>query len=179
MLEFHIRAIDDGQVSQFVQGHVQTGDRVGLSGPMGLAFLRASHEGPIIAAAGGSGLAPIKAVVENALGRNMTQSITLYFGARQEQDLYLVEHFEGLAAQHANFSFIPVLSDVTGETVRRTGMLADAMAADLKTLNGCKIYTAGPPPMVDAVRVLADRLGARMEDVHADPFYMAHELTTQ
>ncbi len=179
VLEFHIRAIADGQVSQFAQSNVQVGDTVALSGPMGLAFLRELHTGPIVAVAGGSGLAPIKSIVETALAKGMAQPVTLYFGARAERDLYLVAHFEALAAKHANFSFVPVLSEEAASTTRRTGMLADAIAEDMATMDGCKIYAAGPPPMVDAVRALADRLSGRAEDLHADPFYTAHELAAQ
>jgi naphthalene 1,2-dioxygenase ferredoxin reductase component len=177
-LEFHIRAIEGGQVSAAAQD-LQAGDKVALSGPMGLAFLRELHTGPILAVAGGSGLAPIKSIVETALAKGMKQPISLYFGVRDERDLYLVTHFEGLAAKHANFSFIPVLSEPTAETSRRTGFLHDAMAADFTTMDGCKIYAAGPPPMVDAVRALAERLKARAEDLHADPFYTVHELAEQ
>jgi CDP-4-dehydro-6-deoxyglucose reductase/ferredoxin-NAD(P)+ reductase (naphthalene dioxygenase ferredoxin-specific) len=179
VLEFHICAIADGQVSQFAQNSVQAGDGVALSGPMGVAFLRELHTGPIVAVAGGSGLAPIKSIVETALAKGMGQPVTLYFGARAERDLYLLAHFEALAAKHANFSFVPVLSEEDGATGRRTGMLADAMAEDLTSMDGCKIYAAGPPPMVDAVRALADRLGGRAEDLHADPFYTVHELAAQ
>ena len=46
-------------------------------------------------------------------------------------------------------------------------------------MDGAKIYTAGPPPMVDAIRDLAKSLGARTEDLHADPFYTVHELAEQ
>ena len=179
ILEFHIRAIADGQVSQYAQTDVKVGDRVALSGPMGLAFLRELHSGPILAVAGGSGLAPMKSIVEAALTKNMPQAITLYFGAREERDLYLVDHFEALAAKHGNFSFIPVLSDETGATNRRTGMLADAIAEDIQNMDGYKVYTAGPPPMVDAVQALLERQGGRAEDLHADPFYTAHELAAQ
>lgn len=179
VLEFHIREIADGQVSQYAQTDVKIGDKVALSGPMGLAFLRELHTGPILAVAGGSGLAPMKSIVDAALAKNMPQAITLYFGAREERDLYLCDHFDALAAKHANFSFIPVLSDESGATSRRTGMLADAIAEDLKTMDGYKVYTAGPPPMVDAVQALLERLGGRAEDLHADPFYTAHELAAQ
>ena len=177
-LEFHIRAIDGGQVSAAAQS-IQVGDKIALSGPMGLAFLRELHTGPIIAVAGGSGLAPIKSIVGAALARKMPQPISLYFGVRDERDLYLVEHFEALAAKHDNFSFVPVLSEPTGETNRRTGFLHEALGGDFTTMDGCKIYAAGPPPMVDAVRDLAVKLKARTEDLHADPFYTVHELAAQ
>ena len=177
-LEFHIRTIDGGQVSAAAQ-KIQVGDKIALSGPMGLAFLRELHTGPILAAAGGSGLAPIKAIVETALAKGMKQPISLYFGARDEIDLYLVDHFEAMAAKHANFTFVPVLSEPSGETTRRTGFLHDAIAEDFTTMDGSKIYTAGPPPMVDAIRNLTAKLGARADDLHADPFYTVHELADQ
>ncbi|MDE0728129.1 MAG: FAD-binding oxidoreductase, partial [Alphaproteobacteria bacterium] len=177
-LEFHIRAIDGGQVSAAAQ-KIQVGDKIALSGPMGLAFLRELHTGPILAAAGGSGLAPIKAIVETALAKGMKQPISLYFGARDEIDLYLVDHFEAMAAKHANFTFVPVLSEPSGATTRRTGFLHDAIADDFTTMDGSKIYTAGPPPMVDAIRDLTAKLGARADDLHADPFYTVHELADQ
>ena len=109
LLEFHIREIAGGVVSHFAGRHLRIGDRVRVNGPHGIAFYRATHTGPIIALAGGSGLAPIKAIVEEALGSGAAQPIHLYFGVRDERDLYLEDQFRRLAAGHANLTFIPVL----------------------------------------------------------------------
>ena len=177
-LEFHIRAIENGKVSSAAQ-KLLVGDKFTLSGPMGLAYLRELHTGPIIAAAGGSGLAPIKSIVETGLAKGMKQPISLYFGARDERDLYFVDHFESLAAKHSNFNFFPVLSEPTGKTTLRTGFLHKAITDDHSSMDGTKIYTAGPPPMVDAIRDISESLGARAEDLHADPFYTVHELADQ
>jgi len=179
LLEFHVRAMDGGAVSRFVHANVKAGDPVRVEGPLGLAFLRDLHTGPLVAAAGGSGLAPIKSIVETALKLGLRQPIRLYFGARDEGDLYLLAHFEALAAAHANLTFVPVLSEPAAPTARRTGWLADALAADFATLDGAKLYLAGPPAMVDTVSAAAVRLGVRPEDVHADPFYAAHELAAK
>ena len=84
LLEFHIRLIPNGAVTPFVQERLAPGDRVKVSGPLGTAHLRPKHAGPIIALAGGSGLAPIKSIVESALARGMGQGIYLYFGVRGE-----------------------------------------------------------------------------------------------
>ena len=99
MLEFHIRAMDDGEVSNFVQGGVKEGDAVAVEGPYGAAYLRDAHRGPILAIAGGSGLAPIKAIVETALAKDMPQPIYFYFGVRGECDVYLEEELAGLASK--------------------------------------------------------------------------------
>ena len=99
-LEFHIRRVPGGAVSNFVGDKLQAGDDVRVEGPFGSSWLRDSHRGPILALAGGSGLAPIKSTVEQALASDMLQVIHLYFGVRDERDLYLEDHFERLAESH-------------------------------------------------------------------------------
>jgi len=175
-LEFHIRAVAGGAVSRFVADAVRPGDRAGVRGPMGFAFLREGHRGPILAMAGGSGLAPMKAIVETALRDGLAQPIHLYFGARSQRDLYLVEHFQALTRQHANFRYDVVLSAADDPAPFRGGFPHDALAADYADLDGAKLYAAGPPAMVDAVAAAGRALGVRAEDIHADPFYAAHEL---
>jgi len=176
LLEFHVRAMDGGSVSHFVNKELKVGDRVRVEGPMGLAWLREAHAGPILAAAGGSGLAPIKSIVERALEKGMAQPIALYFGVRDERDLYYDDHFVALEMKHPNFRFIPVLSEARGPTELRTGNLSDVIARDLSNLDGWTCYLAGPPVMVETVSDVCRQLGLRGEDLHADPFYSAHEL---
>jgi naphthalene 1,2-dioxygenase ferredoxin reductase component len=176
LLEFHVRTMEGGTVSHFVAKGLKLGDRVRVEGPMGLAWLRENHTGPILAVAGGSGLAPIKSIVERALQKGMAQPIALYFGVRDERDLYYDDRFVALELKHPNFRFIPVLSEPRGPTQLRTGMLSEAVAQDLSNLDGWKCYLAGPPIMVETVSEVCRRLDLRAEDLHADPFYAAHEL---
>jgi CDP-4-dehydro-6-deoxyglucose reductase/ferredoxin-NAD(P)+ reductase (naphthalene dioxygenase ferredoxin-specific) len=179
VLEFHIRRLAGTNpalnASAYAFDRLAPGESVAVEGPFGTAYLREHHAGPIVAVAGGSGLAPIKSIVETALARGMAQPVHLYFGVRAERDLYLEDHFQALAARHVNFRFVPVLSEPQGEpqgpTKRRRDLVGDAVAADFASLDGCKIYTAGPPVMVEAMTATAARFGARREDVHADAFY--------
>ena len=175
LIEFHIRLVAGGTVSPFVLRGLRTGDRVRVQGPQGISFLRAAHSGPIVALAGGSGLAPIKSIVEQALRKGAKQPIHLYFGVRDERDLYLEDHFEALAAAHENLRFLPVLSEPRGPTRRRTGFLAEVLRADHRDLDGCKAYLAGPPVMVESCVTMLKALGLRDEDCHADAFYSEAE----
>ena len=142
-----------------------------VEGPLGTAHLRDNHRGPILAVAGGSGLAPIKAIVESALAGGAQQPIHLYFGVRAERDLYLEGHFRALTEQHPNLTFTPVLSEPDGPTGRRTGYLADAVAADFADLDGFKAYLAGPPIAVETTVGKLRAAGMRRRDIHADAFY--------
>lgn len=174
-LEFHIRQLGGGTASVYAATQLALGDRVTVEGPFGTSYLRERHTGPILAIAGGSGLAPIKSIVETALARGMAQPIRLYFGVRDARDLYGEPAMAALAAAHPNFQFIPVLSTPSGPTARRTGFVHHAVAAELGDTDGMKAYLAGPPAMVEAATALLAERGLRREDLHADAFYTEAE----
>lgn len=175
ILEFHIRLVASGAVTPFVRDRLELGDCVRVKAPLGTSYWRRKHAGPILAMAGGSGLAPIKSIVETALAHGARQPISLYVGVRAERDLYLERDFAALAARHGNLRIIPVLSEPDPGTPRRTGFLADAVRADLATVDGCKAYLAGPPVMVESCVKALVELGMRKSDCHADAFYTEAE----
>lgn len=179
-LEFHIRLVAGGAVTPYVAGRLKVGDKVKVFGPHGTSYLRARHTGPILALAGGSGLAPIKSIIETALAAGSTQPIHLYVGVRDERDLYLEDHFKKLARKHGNLAFVPVLSEPSKATKRRRGFLADVVrqdftAATSSALDGAKAYLAGPPVMVETAVAALEALGLRRQDCHADAFYSEAE----
>jgi CDP-4-dehydro-6-deoxyglucose reductase/ferredoxin-NAD(P)+ reductase (naphthalene dioxygenase ferredoxin-specific) len=171
LLEFHIRQIADGTVSAYANKQLKIGDPVQVNGPHGISYYRAKHTGPIVALAGGSGLAPIKSIVEEALAQGARQPIQMYFGVRDARDLYLEDYFNDLAENHPNLFFTPVLSEPSGDTAHRTGYLADVVAADFADLDGSKVYLAGPPIMVETCVERVRARGVGGEDCHADAFY--------
>ena len=174
-LEFHIRQIRDDGASGYVARQLRLGDRVKVEGPYGEAWLRRDHNGPILAIAGGSGLGPIKSIVETAVVTAMRQEIHLYFGVTDEPDIYFEEHFRVLVQRYPNLRLVPVLSDPSGPTGRRTGIVSDAVATDFADFDGFKAYLAGPPAMVEAALQMLVKRGLRREDIHADPFYTEAE----
>ena len=146
-----------------------------VEGPFGSSYLRERHTGPILCIAGGSGLAPIKGIVDAAIAKGMKQPIHVYFGVRSERDLYLVDHFIGLAQRHPNLTFTPVLSDAPPAVQWRTGFVTDALAKDLQDLDGWQVYVAGPPPMVEAAMQICTARGLRSKDLYADVFFTPRE----
>ena len=177
ILEFHVRRTQGGATSAFVAEQLKVGDPVRVEGPFGASYLRETHRGPIIAVAGGSGMAPLKSIVERAIQKEMPQHIYFYFGVRSERDLYLHDHFARLAEKHPHLHFTPVLSEAKGNGLR-TGLVHEAVAADFDELDGCKAYLAGPPVMVEAATRLLEQRGMRRLDVHADAFYTAAEMAS-
>jgi naphthalene 1,2-dioxygenase ferredoxin reductase component len=174
-LEFHIRDMKTGGASGFVARALSIGDPVRVAGPLGRVVLDEHDPGPIVAVAGGSGLAPMKSVVETALAKGMTQPISLYFGAGEARDIYLEDHFAGLMARHANFHFIPVVERADEAGAHRTGLVTDALAQDTRHFEGAMAYLAGPPAMIEAAAALLARLGLTEARILADPFYSDEE----
>jgi CDP-4-dehydro-6-deoxyglucose reductase/ferredoxin-NAD(P)+ reductase (naphthalene dioxygenase ferredoxin-specific) len=145
------------------------GDTVVVEGPFGSAVLDPTSERPLLALAGGSGLASIGALVETALARTPDRQVRLYFGVRSARDLFDQARFDVLAARHPGFCFVPVLSEPRPADVGfRTGLVADAVVADLPDLSDWDAYLAGPKPMVAHARELL--LGAALPAgrLHAD-----------
>jgi ferredoxin-NAD(P)+ reductase (naphthalene dioxygenase ferredoxin-specific) len=172
VLEFHIRHLD-GVASGHVARKLKIGERVRIKGPYGNAHLRPDPAGRrrrLLAIAGGVGLAPIRAIVLTALAHDPGLPVRLYLGVRDEPDLYGEEELLALAARHADFRFVPVLSAPARPTGRRTGLVHEAVAADFAGLAGYAVYIAGPPPMVDKAKALALERGAEPDAVHSDPF---------
>lgn len=171
ILEFHVRHVPGGTTSTHVASRLTVGDRVAVEGPFGSSYLREKHAGPIVAVAGGSGLAPVKSIVETALAAGMRQPIRLYIGVRDERDVYLESHLQQLAARHTNLKIHVVLSEPTGPTGRSTGLVTETMAANESELSDCRAYLAGPPPMVEAASELLLAHGVQADRIHADAFY--------
>ncbi len=169
-LEFHIRLVSHGVTSRALHG-LRPGDRVRIEAPLGAAHLRALHAGPILAVAGGSGLAPILSILATAIDLGIRQPIRVYFGARTEHDLYGLDVLGELARRQGDMNVTPVLSRSDGPTDRRTGLVHEAIAADIADFDGWKCYAAGPPAMIDALTETTLAAGLRQDDLHADAFF--------
>lgn len=173
-LEFHIRNVGDG-ASGYVAQRLAAGEEVAVEGPLGDAYFRDDHDGPVIAIAGGSGLAPMKSIVETALAGPVARPVHFYFGARDERDIYLERRLRALEAAHPQFRFVPVLSEPARPSARRLGLVGDAVAADFQHFDGAKAYLAGPPAMVESAIGMLRARGMAAADIHADPFYSEEE----
>ncbi len=184
-LEFHIRVMPDPKsVSGRVAAILKPGDMVKACGPLGTSYLRARHAGAMLCVAGGSGLAPIKSIVETALEDGFDQPVHLYFGARAERDVYFEAELAEMQKRFRRFKAHIVLSESavgSAETVlpRRHGLVTEAVAADFAAMKGFKTYFAGPPPMVDAATALVREHGIQSRDIHADAFFPAPSATKQ
>ncbi|HTQ06364.1 MAG TPA: 2Fe-2S iron-sulfur cluster-binding protein [Polyangiaceae bacterium] len=170
-LEFLVRLMPQGRASGYAFTSLHVGDVVTVSGPFGNAYWRENHRGPILAVAGGSGLAPILSIVGAALEADSNRRIHLYFGVRDERDVFFEGRLAELARRHPQLSVKIVLSEPSRPTARPSGFVSDAVDAEWSSLDGFKAYVAGPPPLVEALQRKLTAKGVPLRDVHADAFY--------
>ena len=170
-LEFHIKTLAGGEVSNYVKNILKIGETVKIKGPFGNAYLRNKHKGPIIAVAGGTGLAPILSIIKLSQEIKMKQPIQVYYGAQSESDLYFVEQFKSMLKKNKNLSFSPVVMEASQNKTLRRGIVTDAVMEDIQDFDGYKAYLAGPPKMVEAAEKIFTSLGIRKVDMHSDAFY--------
>lgn len=169
-LEFHVRMVPEGRVTGYIARDLKVGDSVRVSGPLGSAYLRRRHDGPMLCVAGGTGLAPILSIVRGALAAGMQNPIHLYFGVRSERDVYGLDWLATLQRRQPGITVHTVLASGRAPGCR-TGLVTDAIGQDWPGLAGFRAYVCGAPPMVEATSLLVRRLGVLPSQVYADAFY--------
>ena len=176
-LQLHIRRIDGGYFTGQVFTTLKERDLLRIKGPQGSFFLREESTKPMLFIAGGTGFAPIKAIIEHALAKGIARPMTLYWGARRSEDLYLKALAESWAGQNSDFRFIPVLSEAEAGWQGRTGLVHRAVMQDLTDLSGYQAYVCGSPAMIAAARHdLVQHGGLPAEEFLSDAFSFAADV---
>jgi ferredoxin-NAD(P)+ reductase (naphthalene dioxygenase ferredoxin-specific) len=173
LLEFHLRMVPGGRVSGHAAASARLGDAVRVRGPYGAAYLREQHRGPVLLAGGGTGLAPMLAILETLQAQDPRREIVLYVGARDLRDLYAEARVGAAQAAHPALCVHRVLSAASTPHAHRSGFLADAIAADATDRGGWKAYVAGPPLMTETAVAVLEAQGMARRDIHADAFLPA------
>ena len=152
-IELHLRHLPGGVFTDQVFSTLKVKDILRLEGPFGSFFLRESAQ-PLILLASGTGLAPIKALVEQLQDSGSTRAAHLYWGCRRPADLYLHDWALQAAATTPWLHYMPVLSDAhtSDGWTGRTGLVHQAVMADWPDLSAHQVYACGAPQMVDAAQ---------------------------
>ena len=176
-IELQIRHVPGGTFSDYVFHHLKERALLRLRGPLGSFYLRAREARPVILMAGGTGFAPVKAIVEGALAAGFGEAMHIYWGARARADLYLHELAAEWAARHPRITYTPVLSepDPGDGWTGRTGLVHEAVLEDFADLAGFMVYSSGPPVMVAAGREQFAERGLDPACYHSDSFDYAYE----
>jgi CDP-4-dehydro-6-deoxyglucose reductase len=173
MIELHLRHMPGGKFTDHVFGAMKEKEILRVEGPLGSFFLREDSNAPVVLLASGTGLAPIKAIVEHMRAKNLARPAVLYWGCRRKADLYLHDWAVEAAGALPWLRYVPVLSEPTPDDawVGRTGLVHEAVMADLPDLSAHQVYACGAPVMVEsAQRDFVARCGLPEDQFFADSF---------
>lgn len=181
LLELHLRLIPGGVFTEYVFNEMPDKAILRIEGPFGSFYYRDHSEKPMVMVAGGTGFAPIKGIVEHMLHHNIRREMTIYWGARSRQDLYMPELPESWAKEYPHIRFIPVLSDALAEDnwQGRTGLVHQAVLDDIADLSDYEVYCCGAPAMVEVAHLSFQHAGLPEEAFYSDAFNYAKPVPPQ
>ncbi len=173
LITLHVKAVPGGWVSRTLVHNTAPGDELILGPAMGTMTLPRAGTRDLLCVAGGTGLAPIKAILEQAVRESAAQArrIYVFYGARKREQLYDLNDLWRLADAYHGLQLAPVTSDDPAFN----GMQGNVgrVAARYMPHTDCEAYVAGPAEMVrETIRVLV-RAGIPRERVHYDDTLLA------
>jgi CDP-4-dehydro-6-deoxyglucose reductase len=150
----HIRHMPGGLFTDQVFSTMKERDILRFEGPLGTFFVRDESDKPMVLLASGTGFAPIKAIVEHQRASGSQRRMTLYWGGRRPQDLYMDALCRQWAQEMPNFTYVPVVSDALPEEnwSGRTGFVHRAVIDDLPDMSGHQVYACGAPIVVESAK---------------------------
>jgi NAD(P)H-flavin reductase len=170
-IELHVRAQDGGPVSTALVRRLGAGDTLRLGPPMGHSALDGSSDRDLLLVAGGTGLAPMKAIVDEVARHGPPRRVDLYVGARTEPDLYDREALARLADEHRWLTVVEAVSDPDGTPtpgVERGNVGEVALRHGPWT--GRDAYVAGPGAMVEDTVARLTRHGVPPDRIRSEAF---------
>lgn len=172
VVELGVRLVPGGIASTYLHG-LQVGDPVIFTGPFGEFRLSEDPDVEIICVAGGCGMAPVKNIIHSIYRQWPNRSCWLFFGCRTTDDVFYLDAFRALAAEHPNLHVVYALSDPLepgqswdGETGFIHLSADKFLEPDVKR----QAFLCGPPPMIEAVTEVLESKGMKPGDIFYDEF---------
>lgn len=175
-LEFIIKSYPDGQFSSKLADGVDIGDSVSIEGPYGSCVRHADETGTMYLIGGGSGMAPLLAILRDLVESGEQRPVRFFYGARTQADLFYTDLIAGLGDQLDDFTYIPALSNAEddaewdGEKGFVHEVVSRYMDDNPPDEEEDEVYACGPPPMVDALTPVLFRHDIDEDKIHYDRF---------
>lgn len=178
-IELHVRHVEGGDFTGWVFEKLKELDILRIEGPLGTFFVRNDAlDRPMIMMGGGTGFAPLKAMIEDLLAHGDTRPIHLFWGARTAAELYQDALARQWAREHAHIRYSTAISE-PGDNRAQTGFAGfvhEAVQHAYLDLSGHDIYMSGPPAMIDVAQGAFESHGALPDRVFFDSFEFGSDV---
>lgn len=167
-VEFLVRLLDGGAMSDYVATRAAPGDILACEGPYGTFYLRESPA-PLLMIAGGTGVAPMASMLRELVEAKSSRKVTLCFGVNRPQDLFYLDALDTLAAAFPHFTLRVAIAEGEAGPGRTAGYVTDCLEPD-DIADAPDVYLCGPPAMTDAAHHVLARHGCNPERIYLERF---------
>jgi len=168
-IEFHIRAVPGGSVSRSIVGHTQVGDTWRIGAPMGVMTVDRESGRDVLMVAGGTGTAPMRAILEDLSQWGENPQVTIFTGGRTRSDLHDLDTLTALAATNPWLTVIPVIESHPRMIGMEHGTLADVVTR-FGAWPDRDVLICGSPAMIRATMSRMLVAGTPLDRITYDPF---------
>jgi CDP-4-dehydro-6-deoxyglucose reductase len=172
-LELHIRWVPDGKMSELLFAELKENQLMNIEGPKGTFFIRKNIK-PLILIATGTGIAPIKAIVEQLIIDNDKRDIYIYWGMQYAKELYCTD-LEQIALAYKHIHFRPVLSREEPYKGHK-GYVQDVVCEHFESLHNYEVYACGSLNMIDDAAKKFEQRQLPSDAFHSDAFTPAKQI---
>ncbi|AUS78934.1 flavohemoprotein [Actinoalloteichus sp. AHMU CJ021] len=168
-LEFHIRSVHGGWVSRSVVGHTQVGDTWRVGPPMGRMGVDRENGRDVLMIAGGTGLAPMRAMLDELAQYGTNPRVHLFLGGRTIEDLYELDNLRYLAMSNPWLTVVPVVESGPARQGTEHGTLAEVVTR-YGAWSERDVMVCGSPAMIRATVSRMLVAGTPLDRIRYDPF---------
>ncbi|UAB70430.1 NAD(P)H-flavin reductase [Vibrio sp. SCSIO 43132] len=174
-LELHIGAAEHNayasEVVEAMKKALEEGGDIAIDAPHGDAWVREESQNPLLLIAGGTGFSYVRSILDHCVSQNLSNAIHLYWGAKDECQLYAKEELHEIANAHGNITFVPVVEEAPENWAGKVGNVLQAVEADFESLENVDIYIAGRFEMAGAAREqFTQSKQANRDQMYADAY---------
>lgn len=168
-IEFCIKLVNGPGSRYFAE--LSPGDFVAGSGPFGIFTVKDAYTEDMLFVATGTGVAPVKSMIEYQIERNFQGKMTIFFGLRREEDVFYDEFFNGISAAHPNVDYALTLSRPDGAWHGKKGRVTDLIKTSPFILNTLRVFVCGNGDMINEVADIFKEMGLPEDKIHHEKFY--------
>ncbi|MBX9826794.1 MAG: 2Fe-2S iron-sulfur cluster binding domain-containing protein [Xanthobacteraceae bacterium] len=178
-VDFHIRRVERGAFTDRRLSCLKPGDVLEVDLPLGSFHFHAEDDRPLLLVATGTGLAPLKSMLDALMDDPDCPPVSFYWGTRTAADLYIRDEIEGWKSRLYEFNYVPVLSRADAAWPGRRGYVQDVVTADLPDLSEHSIYLCGSPEMIASAKPSFIARGASIERIYSEGFLLNNPVTSR
>ncbi len=171
LLELNIRRAPNGAATTYLFDHLKPGDQVLFLGPYGDFKIEPSDR-PMVFMAGGTGLSPVKSMLEHMAETNSKRSITLFFGVAGQADLFHLAAMRDLEQRLPGFRFVPTIArpDPATPWNGEKGTVTETAERLIAWTNEFDAYLCGSPMMIASLLEMLRRRNVPENHIFYDQF---------